>query len=272
MKIKLILLYSLIVFLGSCGNINKAMKTTNLDYKYEAAKQYYMMSKYENSCLLLNDVIAGMKGTEKGDESLFLYGMGKYLNGDLQEANEYLTKYYQTYPSGHHVEEACFYSACALYEATPNENLDQTDTYLAVTEFQNFLEAYPDSKYAEKSHQMIFELQDKLVEKQYLAAKLYYNLGDYFGNCTMGGSNYEACIITAQNAIKDYPYATKKEEFSIMILRAKYELAQRSIVTKQSERYSDTVDEYYGFVNEYPNSKYLDEAKKIFEKSKSAIK
>ena len=38
----------------------------------------------------------------------------------------------------------------------------------------------------------MFELQDKMILKAYLSAKLYYNLGAYFGNCTSGGNNYEA--------------------------------------------------------------------------------
>ena len=135
-----------------------------------------------------------------------------------------------------------------------------------------FFEAYPNSKFSAAARGLIFELQDKLVEKEYLSAQLYYNLGDYFGNCTMGGSNYEACIITAQNAIRDYPYTRRKEDFSILILRAKYDLAVRSVESKMNERYNDTIDEYYGFVNEFPKSKYLNEAKKIYDKAKTAIK
>ena len=134
------------------------------------------------------------------------------------------------------------------------------------------MEAYPNSKFSAAARGLIFELQDKLVEKEYLSAQLYYNLGDYFGNCTMGGSNYEACIITAQNAIRDYPYTRRKEDFSILILRAKYDLAVRSVESKMNERYNDTIDEYYGFVNEFPKSKYLNEAKKIYDKAKTAIK
>ena len=42
-----------------------------------------------------------------------------------------------------------------------------------------------------------------------------------------------------------------------MILRAKYQLAQQSVEEKRLERYRDTIDEYYGFMNEYPESKYL---------------
>ena len=260
--------------LASCTNINKAMKSTDLDFKYEMAKQYFTKGKYENACLLLGEVVNAYKGTERGDEAMFLYGMSKYLGSGLEEANEYLTKYYRSYPTGAHVEEARFYAGKALYETTPSVNLDQTDTYMAITEFQNFIETFPQSKYAEQCRKMIFEMQDTLVLKEYNSAKLYYSLGSYFGNCTMegSGSNYEACILTSQNAIKDYPYSELKEEFAILILRARYELARQSVPSKQMARYESTIDEYYGFVNEYPNSKHKAEAEKIFSKSKAATK
>ena len=116
----------------------------------------------------------------------------------------------------------------------------------------------------------MFELQDKLIEKEYLTAKLYYNLGSYFGNCNNGGSNYEASIITAQNAVKDYPYTKKREQFILLIMKGKFGLAQQSIEEKKLERFRDAEDECYGFLNEFPDSKdkalaekYIAECKKI---------
>ena len=88
----------------------------------------------------------------------------------------------------------------------------------------------------------------------------------------MGGNNYEACIVTAENAIKDYPYSKMKEDFSMLILKSKYHLAQQSVKEKMKERLENTIDEYYGFLNEYPSSKYLDEAKHIFEKAQEKFK
>ena len=74
---------------------------------------------------------------------------------------------------------------------------------------------------------MIFALQDKLVLKELYSARLYYNLGNYMGN------NYLSCVITAQNALKDYPYTDYREDLSILILRAKYEMAVNSVEDKK---------------------------------------
>ena len=93
-------------------------------------------------------------------------------------------------------------------------------------------------------------------------------MGTYFGNCTSGGNNYEACIVTAQNALKDYPYSNRREEFASLIMKGKYELAKMSVEKKQLERYQDAEDECYGFINEYPDSKDRALAEKYIEKCK----
>mgnify|MGYP006922383475 CR=1 FL=1 len=59
---------------------------------------------------------------------------------------------------------------------------------------------------------------------------------------------------------------------SILILRARYEMAIYSVEDKKADRYRETVDEYYAFKNEFPESKYLKEAEKIFNESQKVIK
>ena len=115
-------------------------------------------------------------------------------------------------------------------------------------------------------------MQDKLIRKEYLNAKLYYNLGSYFGNCTNGGNNYEACIITAQNALNDYPYSNLREDFAILVMKSKFELAQMSVESKKLQRYQDAEDECYGFINEYPDSKQRKTAEEYIKKCKEFTK
>ena len=129
----------------------------------------------------------------------------------------------------------------------------------------------------ETAQQRLFALQDKLVRKEYLNAKLYYNLGSYFGNSIRtvdnnGGNNYEACIITAQNALNDYPYSDLREDFAILIMKSKFELAQMSVEEKKVQRFQDAEDECYGFINEYPESKERKTAEEYIKKCKQITK
>lgn len=269
MNKSLLSLLLIVLALASCDDYNKVLKSSDFDYRYEAAKQYYFQESYTQASTILLDIIAVAKGTDRAEESLFLLGMSSYKAKEYDAASTYFKKYYETYPRGRFVEEARLYSGRSLYENTPEPRLDQSDTYAAITEFQNFIEAFPSSKYRDEATKLIFELQDKLIEKEYAAAKQYYDLGSYFNNCTYGGSNYQACIVTAQNAINDYPYSPKCEEFAILILKSKFELAEQSVADKKEERYHNAIDEYYGFANEYPNSKFLPKAKALFEKAKA---
>ena len=256
------------LLLTSCGDYVKVQKTTDYDYKYEAAKQFYAEGEYNRAALFLQEMITGLKGTDRGEESLFLLGMSSYKSRNYDAATAYFRKYYETYPEGIYTEKAHYYCGMSLFNNVPEIKLDQTATLEASSEFQQFLELYPNSELSEQAQANIFKLQDRLVEKEYLSAKLYYDLGSYFGNCTNGGSNYQACIVTAENAIKDFPYMTRREDFAILILRAKFELAAQSVESKKEERYHNAIDEYYGFTNEYPESKYLKEAEELFNKAK----
>ena len=252
---------------SSCGEYNKLLKSTNTDYQYEAAKEFFGTGKFSKAASLLEGLVTVMKGTDRAEESLYMLGMTYYNETDYQTASHYFTTYYNTYPRGQYVESARYHSGKALFLDTPEPRLDQSGTYKAIQELQLFLEYFPSSPHHAEVQQMIFDLQDKLVIKDYMAAKLDYDLGDYSGNFTYTttGNNYLAAIVTAQNALKDYPYTKMREDLSILILRAKYDMAKQSVLEKKPERMRDTIDEYYAFTNEFPESKYKKEVEAIFK-------
>lgn len=272
-KYSIILLFVL-PFIAGCGDYNSVMKTADYEYKYEAAKGYYSDGSYRKAAETFGQILAVLKGTQYGDECLFMLGMSNYRYGDYESATEFFKKYYQSYPKGHYTQLSRYYCALSYYNCVADIRLDQSSTMQALSEFSSFLEYYPDTHLRPQTQEMIFSLQDKLVEKEYLSAKLYYDLGTYLGNMTSAGcSNYEASIVTAQNALRDYPYASpeRKEELSIMVLRAKYHLARQSVVEKRLERFRDTIDEYYAFLNEFPESMYIKEAKRIYNHSERVV-
>lgn len=263
------------MLLSSCSSqFNAVYKLNDYTYKYEYAKECFANGKYQKAITLLNDVVTPLKGTDNAQESLYMLAMAEYCSMDYDGAAQAFKRYYQSYPKGYLAELAHFYEGESIFESTPEPRLDQSMTVSAITAFQNYLDLYPDAILKKKAQQRLFELQDKLVMKELHSARLYYNLGSYFGNCEDGnGNNYEACIVTSQNALKDYPYTTLREDFALLIMKSKFELAQQSVDSKKIERYQDAEDEAYGFINEYPDSKekkraeeYIDKCKKYLSK------
>ena len=263
----------LALFLASCsGEFNKVFKTDDLDYRYEYAKQSFAEGKYSRAATLLMDLITPKKGTDDAQEALYMLGMSEYMSRDYESASATFKKYYQTYPKGDYAEQASFYVGQSLYEGAPEPRLDQTPTIGAINAYQQFMDFFPDSELRPKAQERLFELQDKLVQKELLSAQLYYNLGGYFGNVNSNNeSNYIASIITAQNALKQYPYSKWREDFSLLIMKSKFELAENSSADKQLERYRDAEDECYGFLNEFPDSKDCALANKFIAKCKKVI-
>ena len=273
MKKYVISLSILMMLLTSCASeFNRVYKTTDNDYKYEFAKECFARGKFTQAITLLQELVTIQKGTDNAQECLYMLAMAEYCDRDYESASETFKKYYQTYPKGIYAEQAAFYIGQSLYQSTPEPRLDQTSTVNAISAYQDFLDFFPESQLKEKATSRMFELTDKLVLKEYLSAKLYFNLGDYFGNCLEGGSNYEACIVTSENALKTYPFTSMREQFAVLIMKSKYELARQSVEDKKVDRYRDAEDECYGFINEYPESEERKTAEKYIKRCKEITK
>ena len=262
-KILYILIFSLIII--SCGEYNKILKSTDYELKYTYAKKYFDERKYGRSITLLEELVPIFKGTSYAEESLFLLAQSFFYDKNYQTSTQYYQTYYSTYPRGEYAELAMYNSAYGMYLDSPEAQLDQTSTYNAIQEFQAFLEKYPQSDKVQLAQEYMFELQEKLAYKEYLAVRLYYNLGNYMGN------NYEACVITAREALKNYPFSRFSEEFQILILRSRFELAVNSIDERKPVRFRDVIDEFFNYRNMFPNGKYMNEAIKNYRKAMSEL-
>ena len=267
---KLTLISSCVALLmTSCVNeYNQITKSGDYTLKYEYAKQCYAQGKYSRVVPLLQELVTMKKGSTEGEECLYMLAMAEFGMKDYETASEYFKKYFSSYPKGRYAENAKYYVGESLFQNAPEPRLDQSTTMTAIAAFQEYLDIFPNAHLKDQATSRLYALQDLLVEKEYKSARLYFDLGTYFGNCTNGGNNYEACIVTAQNALKDYPYSNRREEFASLVMKSKYELAKMSVESKQLERYQDAEDECYGFINEYPDSKERTLAEKYIEKCK----
>jgi outer membrane protein assembly factor BamD len=251
----------LAVSLASCGEYNKVLKSRDAELKYTYARKYFDQKKYSRTTTLLDEILTTYTGSSKEQEILFLMAQAYFYDKDYTSATQYYTRYYNKFPKGDYTELARFNAAYGLYLDSPDARLDQTNTIKSIQEFQNFLEHFPQSEKAPEAQDLMFKLQEKLAYKELLAARLYFNLGLYMGN------NYESCIVTSREALKNYLFSELSEEFQILIVRSRYELAYYSVEEKKQARYRELMDEHFNYKNMFPDGKYMKETEKYYHQA-----
>lgn len=260
-----LLLFSVIIF-ASCSDYQKLLKSTDPELKYNKAVEYFDKGDFMRASTLFDEISTYYKGTERS-ETVLNYIANSYMGQkDYYSASEYFKSYVKTYPKGKYIVDAKYMIGYCYYLDSPDARLDQTATHSALTAFQDFVDLFPESDKVQQAIKYMDELNDKLAYKEFLNAKLYFNLGNYLGN------NYESAVITAQNTLKKYPSTIYREQLAMIILEAKYQQAVQSVAEKKLDRYRSTIDEYYNYINEFPDGKMRKQAESIFSQSNKIVK
>ena len=119
-----------------------------------------------------------------------------------------------------------------------------------------FLTRFPESERAGDALKLIDEMNDKLLEKSFMSARLYFDMGDY-----------KSAIIALKNSLIDFPKTRHREEIMFLILKSSFLLADNSVLERQLERFQTTLNEYYLFIEEFPESSYMNEAQQYLNSS-----
>ena len=102
-------------------------------------------------------------------------------------------------------EEVAFMNAHCYYLESPSYSLDATNTYKAIGELQYFIDKYPNSERVDKCNSLIDNLRDKLENKAFHNAKLYYDREDF-------------SRFALNNVVNDFPDTDYREEAFFLIL------------------------------------------------------
>ncbi len=245
----------LLIF-GSCSRYEKLLRSDNYEAKYQKAMEYYDDGDVVKAGGLFESLIPVYKGTRRIDSITYYRAMCEYKQANYIPAGHYFKTMKESYPNSPFAEDAAFMNAYCYYEASPRPSLDQTDTYRAIEQFQLFLSEYPDSERSAEANEYLIKLRNKLVEKAFNAAKLYYDLEDY-----------KAAIIALNNCLLEYPTSKYREDILFLIVKANFDLAENSVLKKKEERYQNTVDAYNLFSEEFPDSEYISKASKFKEEA-----
>ena len=243
-----------LIVLAGCGDYNKILKSTDYEFKYKKAVEYYEEGEYVRSAALFQELLSIFRGTSRADDIYFYYAKSMIGQRDYLMAGHYFNTLVNEFPTSAYVEEAQFMVGYCNYLLSPKPRLDQEVTQKAIDALQLYINLYPYSDRVEEANRLIDELRDKLVYKSFLSAKMYYDFEDY-----------KAAVVALTNSLKEYPDSQYREELMYMLLKSKYLLAINSVEEKKQQRLSTALDEYFTFVDEFPESGYRKEAEKFYE-------
>lgn len=261
MKLRFFAILVISVLITSCGEYGKLLKSTDYDLKKAKAKEYFSAGKYAKASELLSQILPRFRATEEAEELNWLNAQSSYKMRDWITAGTYFKSLVEIYPFGKYAEEAAFLSAKCDYNLSPRASLDQESTRQAIEGFNLFMTRYAVSPLVEECRIYVRELQERLVEKSYISAKLYYDM-----------SQYKSSVVALNNSLKEYSDSKYREEMMYLKLNSLFQYAERSMASRQKERYQDTLDDYFSFMEEYPQSKYSKEVKRIYDETAKILK
>ena len=259
LRVFIVLIVSLLV--SSCGDYQKLLKSTDYELKKNKVKEYYDKGQYVKSTELLTQVLPRYRATEEAEGLSWMNAESYFGMKDYLMAGSEFRNFSDLYPYSKNAEEANFMAAMCDYYQSPRAELDQENTRNAINGFNLFLSRFPASSRVDEAKKHIKEMEDRLVEKSYMSAKLYYEM-----------KQYKAAAVALNNSLKEFPETSYREEMMFLKLHSLFLYAENSIASKQMERYQATLDDYYSYMEEFPKGSYSRDVARIYQATGKILK
>ena len=164
------------------------------DHYYDRGMEDFEKGRYLKAVDNFQRVVSNYPGYAKVAEAQF------YLAESYFHLDEYVSAVFEyerlvdTYPSSPRRVEAEYKIGESYFEQSRRPELDQAETYQALTAYRRFIEDNPGSPLAADAEGRIRECRARLAKKDYLAARLYDRQG-----------HLDAAKMTYEQMVRAYP-------------------------------------------------------------------
>lgn len=249
-KILYLLLFSIVIC--SCSEYQKALKSTDPAVKYETGMQQYDLGNYTKAIRLFEEIKPAYRGKPQAEKMFFTLAQSYFKSKQYYLSGYEFESFVSGYPKSEKVEEAYYLGAKSFSMSSPVYSIDQTDTFKGIEKMQDFIDRYPNSQYIGDANASLKILTDKIEKKVYENAKLYYTIEDY-----------KAAIVALEGFLGDYPGTKYKNDAMFYKLDSCFQLAMKSVNSKQEERLLAAKTAYTNFIKYSSDSKHKPKADEI---------
>ncbi len=247
--------------LGSCGGINKILKSKDPEYKLRMAEGYYVKKKYHFAQALFEDVMPNYRGTPEFENIYYKYAYCAYYQKDYLNAENLFKSFLEAFPNSSKAEELDYMRAYCYYQMSPKVALDQSNTVRAMGMLQTFINTHPNSLRNKEANELIDICRQKIEEKERMAAQLYFDLGQF-----------RAAGVAYASLLNNFPDSDAGDEYKLMVIKSYFKFAELSVDEKKVERFEQVISECNDFVDRFPDSKWVREVESYISLSNNNIK
>ena len=195
---------------------------------------------------------------------LHFFGKGAFretIDKILAFLNYLFKTFLEIYPNSSRAEEIDFMRAFTYYRQSPKPELDQTNTIKAMQMMQTFINTHPGSARNKEASDIIDDCRQKLEIKDYKAAQLYYDLGQF-----------RASAVSFSTLLNSFPESAKSDEYKMTVIRSYFRFAEMSVEDKKAERFEKVVQECQDFIDRFPESPFAKEVEQFLAQSQNNLK
>lgn len=261
---KLISLLLIVTLLYSCSEYQKALKTEDVAVKFEMATKLYESEKYADAIRLIEQIAPAYRGKPQAEKLFYMFSMSYYKTKQYYLAAYQFDSFVSGYPKSEKVEEAAFLGAkCYSIQSsvTAPYSLDQTDTYKAIDELQDFIDSYPNSAYLPEANKDLRGLNEKIEKKIFENAKQYNTIMEY-----------SAAMVALDNFVSDFPGTPFKEDALFYKYDSAYQIGINSVPEKMVERLNVAKTAYASLIKFKPDTKYKKIADEMYARIETDLK
>ncbi|MGE5411989.1 MAG: outer membrane protein assembly factor BamD [Clostridiales bacterium] len=240
-KILSVLLISLVVA-GCATTVN----TTNMsaDEHLTYAMKLFNDEDYLTAINEFQTILMQFPGSSVVDQAQYYLAESHFKKQEYILAAYEYSKLIKDIPASKLVPQAQFMLAESYYKLSPDYQLDQTYTKKSIEEFQAFVDFFPTDQRVAEAENKIKELNGKLAQKEYNAARIYEVM-----------ENYNAAVYY-YTLVEETYHDTK---YAPMAMYNKIKL----LIVKKDKVYA--LKEISSFLQKYPSDINIAEVRKIQE-------
>ena len=250
-------LFALAGLLSACSSDRGKLTPTEFcQNKYNKAKELFEQQKYGRAQDKLEEILSLCSGTGVIAEAQWLLAESYFNLEEWIEAHGEYGSFVLNFPGSSYIETAEFRKAISSFNIEFKVARDDYNTTTAMREFDLYLSNHPDTPLRDSVNYYRGLLTERLAEKEFQTARLYYRM-----------DKYQAAVIYLKEFLEKYTKSKRRKDAFKIIVDSYIELDQfepaRNYLTMMRGEFAND-DDIEKIVKK--NEKNIASAEKDFEK------